>query len=693
MNAPAPLKQPLPNVAEELTTRPILESAERLKASPAIATAPPDAASKPSPERDAARAGSESRLAVQSSLVPAGGGAPVSPDAPIRVGQQFARLGPYQIVCELAAGGMASVYLTIHRSVEGFQKLCAVKRIHPHLAGDRAFNEMFVDEAQIAARISHPYVCSVFSFGRSQDSHYIAMEFLRGEPLSAIFRRVGRMPELGDDPRFPLLAARVLANLAEGLHAAHTLRDDRGALLEVVHRDVTPQNLFVLYDGSVRVTDFGIAQARQRLHHTQGQKLKGKLSYIAPELLNHGRSTAQVDVWGLGVVLWELLAGRRLFLGSSEGETVASVMSRVVKAPSEFRAAVPAELDRIVLRALDRDLERRYRSARDFARALERFLEASGDSVPAMDVADWMARVFPEGAERIQGLTELAAHVAAATADETVVRVPSSPPGPSIRDLLPSLPTLPVATTVYQPAEAGESDEETVAAKPGAQAPAVAAEAPTAAAEAPTAAAPTVQVSKARAPAAGSLSSRRLGWAVVATLLSAAAGFALTLLVAERRVTPPLSGPVAGEPVERGPAVQVVEVPPVVGVAARVIDVDSLPVLMDEPEQAAAEEPESATERTSAPLRRPVSSAKPAPVASSISSAVKRATGEVYVTTPGGSAEVSAEGRPLGRTPGRFHLSPGQHQLLLTDGKGARQAVSVTVVAGSATLITVPLVR
>jgi serine/threonine protein kinase len=323
---------------------------------------------------------------------------------------------------------MASVALTLHRSVEGFQKLCAVKRIHPHLATNRGFTEMFVDEAQIAASINHPYVCSVFSFGRSHNSYYIAMEFLQGEPLSALFRRVARSPEIGDEPRFPLLVARLLANLAEGLHAAHTLRDNQGAPMDVVHRDVTPQNLFVLYDGSVRVTDFGIAQARTRLHHTHGEVLKGKLAYIAPEILNHAPPSAQVDIWGLGVVLWELLTGRRLFAGASEGETVILVMSQAVPRPSEFRSNVPAELDRIVLRALERDPTLRYRTARDLASDLERLLTASGDAVPARDIAEWMAHTFPEGAERIQGLRELAAHVGAIAGDKVFGLTSSSPP-------------------------------------------------------------------------------------------------------------------------------------------------------------------------------------------------------------------------------------------------------------------------
>jgi eukaryotic-like serine/threonine-protein kinase len=407
------------------TVRPGRRSAKGRRAGAAVATIEPtpDAGQA---RNDALPAMSESRIMSY----------PPSPSCvslaasvgSIHVRQQAARIGPYQVVCELAVGGMASVVLTLHRSVEGFQKLCAVKRIHPHLVRSRGFTEMFVDEAQIAASINHPYVCSVFSFGRTQDSYFIAMEFLQGEPLSALFRRVARSPELGDEPRFPLIVARLLANLAEGLHAAHTLHDNQGVPMDIVHRDVTPQNLFVLYDGSVRVTDFGIARARMRHHHTHGEELKGKLAYIAPEILNHAPLSAQVDIWGLGVVLWELLTGRRLFAGSSEGETVILVMSQSVPRPSEFRTNVPAELDRIVLRALQRDQNLRYRSARDLATDLERFLTESGDTVPAMDISAWMTRVFPDGAERIQGLRELAAHVSAMTSDKAFSLTSSSPP-------------------------------------------------------------------------------------------------------------------------------------------------------------------------------------------------------------------------------------------------------------------------
>lgn len=573
---------------------------------------------------------------------------PASGPQSIALGAADGRIGPYHVVCELASGGMASVYLALHRSVEGFEKLVAVKRIHPHLASERAFTEMFVDEARIAARISHPYVCSVFSFGRGRDSHYIAMEFLRGEPLSAVQRRVTAKPELADDARYPLLIARVLANLAEGLHAAHVLRDERGQSLEVVHRDVTPQNLFVIYDGSVRVTDFGIAQARQRLHHTQDQRLKGKLSYIAPELLNRAPATAQVDVWGLGVVLWELLAGRRLFLGSSEGQTVAAVMSRPVVAPSTFRASIPAELDRIVLRALERDLVRRYQSARDLARDLESFLKASGDAVPSMDVAEWMTRVFPEGAQRVQGLLELAAQVSLSTAEVTVVRVPSSPPAKAALDVsLPALPQLPAPKLEPEPR-------------------------------------PVVSQALAEPEARRSRSPR---WLAAGLLVLASLGVAFSVRALGHSksepatVRPMRSGlaesPVIGQPLTTAP-VEVTAAP-----SEPVVALDSLPVLPEEPPAARAPRPSLA-----AKVAREDSSdsAAPAPALHDVPT-----IGDLYVTSPGASGQAVIDGHPAGRVPGRFRLPLGSHDLLVKGDSGATKHLSIEITNGSPALLTVDL--
>jgi eukaryotic-like serine/threonine-protein kinase len=514
---------------------------------------------------------SASRITVSSSIAPPRAGGTTSV-ASIHVRQRATCIGPYQVVCELAVGGMASVVLTVHRSVEGFQKLCAVKCIHPHLARNRGFTEMFADEALIAASINHPYVCSVFTFGRTQDSYFIAMEFLQGEPLSALFRRVARSPELGDEPRFPLIVARLLSNLAEGLYAAHTLQDHQGASMEIVHRDVTPQNLFVLYDGSVRVTDFGIARARMRHHHTNGAVLKGKLAYIAPEVLSHAPQGAQVDIWGLGVVLWELLTGRRLFAGSSEGETVLLVMSHPVPRPSTFRSNIPAELDRIVLRALEREQKLRYATARDLASDLERFLATSGDTVPAMDVAEWMTRVFPDGAERIQALRELAAHVASASGDKSTRATSSSPPTDESGEPCSVLKLSVVPST----SKSKRVTESSVDLGPTSRRP-----------DAP------------RPPRPASAWRRR--WGVILALAGA------------------------------------------LGLA-----------------------PSEETTRN-------------------------RVVGAVCVATPGGVAEVWANGIRLGHTPGRFTLSAGRQELELRGSDGARRTFRVDVKVGACTPVSVPV--
>ncbi|MFZ5889528.1 MAG: serine/threonine-protein kinase [Myxococcota bacterium] len=308
--------------------------------------------------------------------------------------------GSYELVESLASGGMGSVHLAVQRGARGFARIIAIKRIHPHLMQNQKFCEMFIDEARIASRINHGSVCRIFDFGEDPDGYFIAMEYLAGEPLSRVLRAVQERPELARSPRYPLIVARIVAGVAEGLHAAHSLCDDHGEPLGVVHRDVSPQNLFVLYDGTVRVTDFGIAQARQRLHHTHGGLLKGKLSYMAPEQIERKPLDARADLWSLGAVLWEALTMRRLFRGSSEAETLMRVMSKPVPPPSTLNPNVSPALDAIVRRALTRNPAARYGSARELARDLERLLASSGDTIPTMDLAEWLVDVFPDGIQR-----------------------------------------------------------------------------------------------------------------------------------------------------------------------------------------------------------------------------------------------------------------------------------------------------
>jgi serine/threonine-protein kinase len=308
--------------------------------------------------------------------------------------------GSYQLCLRIASGGMATVYLAMYRGMDGLQRPVAVKLIHPHLAKHAEFVEMFFDEAQLAACIDHPGVCALYDFGRTHDSYFLAMEYLVGETFerlgSVLQGRAGATTMM----RTPFFVSRMIADVAEALHAVHEARDEEGRPLEIVHRDVTPHNLFVLYDGSIRVTDFGIARSRDRVHQTQSGVLKGKIGYMAPEQLGQEPVDRRVDVWSVGVVLWELLANERLFSAPNVAATVDAVQNRVVKPPSQSNPFVPAALDAIALRALERDRNKRYQTMRELALDLEMFLSSRRDTVPAAEVTDWLDALFPGEATR-----------------------------------------------------------------------------------------------------------------------------------------------------------------------------------------------------------------------------------------------------------------------------------------------------
>ena len=318
------------------------------------------------------------------------------------------RIGRYELCFELASGGMASVYLARAGGAPGFQKLVALKRIHAHLATEKEYVEMFLDEAHIASRITHANVCSVFDFGEADGEYFIAMEYLVGEPLSRVHRRVVANAEQRSSPLLPSRMARIIAQAAEGLHAAHELKDADGESLNVVHRDVSAENLFVTYDGDTQVVDFGIAHARQRVHHTEAGQVKGTFPYMAPEQMTAAIVDRRVDVWALGAVLWELLTLRRLFLRDTDVNTMYAVLSGEIRPPSEYRKDVPPELDEIVMKALQRNPDERWQSAREMGKALRRFLAKQEDLVGPAEIAEWMAELFPNGEARKHHLMEIA---------------------------------------------------------------------------------------------------------------------------------------------------------------------------------------------------------------------------------------------------------------------------------------------
>ena len=318
------------------------------------------------------------------------------------------RIGRYKLCFELASGGMATVYLARVDGASGFEKLVALKRIHRHLAKEKKYVDMFLDEAKIASRITHPNVCSVFDFGHADGEYYIAMEYLVGEPLSRLCGKVARDQEQRRHPHLPLRVASIIADACEGLHAAHELKDANGDLLHVVHRDVSPRNLFITYDGSVQVVDFGIASARQRVHHTATGQMKGTFAYMAPEQLSSRSIDRRVDIWSLGVSLWEMLTLKRLFRHDTTANTIHAVLYDDFVPPSAHRSQIPEELDEIVMKALERDPKKRWQSAREMGRAIRQFLGTQQEIVGPAELSDWMGALFPQGEARKSQLMEVA---------------------------------------------------------------------------------------------------------------------------------------------------------------------------------------------------------------------------------------------------------------------------------------------
>jgi serine/threonine protein kinase len=271
--------------------------------------------------------------------------------------------GRYALHDEIAAGGMATVHLGRLLGPAGFARTVAVKRLHAHLATDREFVSMFLDEARLAARISHPNVVATLDVVSTDSEVFLVMEYVRGESLSRLIReQTERMA--------PAMAAALMSGVLHGLHAAHEAKNERGVPLGLVHRDVSPQNILVGADGVARVLDFGVAKALGRLQTTRDGQIKGKLAYMAPEQ-TRGFTARTTDVYAASVVLWEALTGRRLFGADSDGETLRRVLEARVVAPSQVAADVPSALDAAVMRGLHPEAAERFQTARDMAMALE----------------------------------------------------------------------------------------------------------------------------------------------------------------------------------------------------------------------------------------------------------------------------------------------------------------------------------
>jgi hypothetical protein len=300
------------------------------------------------------------------------------------------RLGAYELLLELASGGMATVHLARATDRRQGPPLVAIKRPHRHLASDKIFVSMLVDEARLASAIDDPRVVKVRELGFEGGMPFIVMDYVEGASLAELRRELSAAGRAVD----VRVAVRIVLDALGGLHAAHELRDDNDKPLHIVHRDVSPHNLLIGCDGRSYITDFGIAKAEDRIQTTRTHEVKGKLAYLAPERVDKRRvCTVQSDVFSMAVVLWECFAGRRLFRGDEPVEILQQVMNSPIPTLEEIGAPVPRALDDVIARALSRDLDTRYATARAFAQAMERAAGVDNIGTHA-DVARLMEAVF-----------------------------------------------------------------------------------------------------------------------------------------------------------------------------------------------------------------------------------------------------------------------------------------------------------
>lgn len=542
------------------------------------------------------------------------------------------RFGQYRLCARLASGGMGTVYLAKSGTGgAGSEQLVALKRIHEHLAEQAKFVKMFHDEARIATLIDHPNVCGVLDFGEVEGVPFLAMPFLVGETVKELMERLATEPPESVEC---FMFARIIMDACEGLHAAHELADEQGVPLNVVHRDVTPHNLFVGYDGRVSVLDFGVAAARHKLASTVTGEVKGKFAYMAPEHLDGVGTDRRADIWSLGVVLWESLARDRLFAGDNMADTVQSVLSGSVPSLSDYRFDVPLGLEEIVFRALARDRNARYPTARAMADDIRAFLQEEEVAVGELDVSRYMHRLFPTG--------EVSQH--SLVGDSTGVTDLVASGHVALADGFDDAPTMAITASEVRPRLAARR-------------------------------APLPAVFLAGAATVGLLGG------LVALALQG--DHPLQEKALRAAAAPPQIDPVALNPPERTDPDEGVGEP----LTFELDDVE----LVGDPE---ASDPDLSEED---PLLEGSEPADADPEVDERPPAMMRAIrrprrGTVNVATPGGWAIVFAGGRRIGEAPGTFTLPVGTRNIEIQPfGRGAKIRRSVRVRSGGRTRVSVPV--
>ncbi|MGZ3459646.1 MAG: serine/threonine protein kinase, partial [Archangium sp.] len=303
--------------------------------------------------------------------------------------------GKFLLLDRINIGGMAEVWRGKMFGAGGFERLVAIKRILPNIAEDDEFVTMFLDEANISAQLDHPHIAKVEDHGRSSNSYFIAMEYIPGKDMRAIFDHCRKKGEPAPVP----LVAFMVSKMCEGLDYAHRKKDPLGRDLHIIHRDISPQNVLISFDGEVKVIDFGIAKAAGKVSKTQIGILKGKFGYMSPEQIRGLPMDRRGDIFAIGVCLYELLTGERLFVGNTDASVLEKVRKAEVVPPSTYNRRIPKVLDKIVLKALAREVEDRYQYASELGDDLRRFLLTSGSTFGREDLMQYMKVTFAEDVE------------------------------------------------------------------------------------------------------------------------------------------------------------------------------------------------------------------------------------------------------------------------------------------------------
>ncbi|HEX8700196.1 MAG TPA: serine/threonine-protein kinase [Myxococcaceae bacterium] len=300
------------------------------------------------------------------------------------------RFGKYRLIDRIAVGGMAEIFLAHQVDGEGLETPVVIKRIRPHLSKHSTFVKMFLNEARLAAQLNHPNIVQIHDLGKIGESYFITMEYIFGRDMRRI---IPKAEEVGIP--FPLVyALRIASDVCAGLHYAHQKVDLYGNPLNIVHRDVTPENIFVAFDGTVKVLDFGIAKATNQVEQTRAGELKGKISYMSPEQCYGKPLDCRSDIFSVGVVLYEWLTGFKLFTGESEVVVMRSITEGKIYAPSYFKADIPEPVEAILMKALDKDRERRYQTAAEMRAAIDAFLSTYEFTPTPLHLSNFLRQIF-----------------------------------------------------------------------------------------------------------------------------------------------------------------------------------------------------------------------------------------------------------------------------------------------------------